>query len=431
MVEKIGVVSLGCFKNLVDTEIMLGYLKEQGFEIVDVAQSDLVLVNTCAFLRDAVIETEDTIKRVSSLGKQIILAGCYTVRFGKRSSKASPAIRSLITPSALDRIVDAVKKPGHYDSGGFDQNTPYPRLLTTLPHTAFLKVAEGCSNRCSYCLIPSLRGEFRSRSPDSILAEAESLCSLGVREVNLISQDTARFGTDLPGSLQLPDLIKCLARLEQLRWIRILYLYPTRVSDKLIDVVGECEKVCSYLDIPIQHVSERVLSSMKRPYTKKFLMGLISKIRRRIPNITLRTTVMVGHPGEGAWDFRELLDFLKEAEFDSLGVFKYSDEPGTVSSRLPEKVPEHVMEERYQEVLELQRTISQRRARRWMSKEVEVLIERKKDGIFVGRTQHQAPEVDGVTFIKTLPTIHLKVGEFYKVQVNGTSTYDLWGELLC
>lgn len=442
MTWKVGLVSLGCPKNLVDSEIMLGLLKRDGFVITNrEEEADVLIVNTCAFINDA---KEESIKTIFELArhkeggrlKALIAAGCLAERYAAELANKMPEIDSLAGTGDVGEIVQVVRRaisggrskpeadPGYLPAAGI------PRLLSTPPYTAYLKIAEGCDNRCSYCVIPAIRGPYRSRSMEDILSEAFRLAGGGARELILIAQDTTRYGTDLYGRPALADLLRELARIEDATWLRVMYAYPSLVTDGLIELLSSGEKVCRYLDLPLQHASDKILRKMNRRDRQADLIKLVEYLRSSVPGIVLRTSFIVGFPGETAEDFQELLDFMSAVRFDRVGVFTYSPEENTRAAAMPGQVPEEVKNERKEEAMALQQDISLQRNAEKTGREMIVLVEGRSatKGIFFGRSEGDAPEVDGRVYVRA--DRDLKPGEFVRVRVTGVSEYDLAGELV-
>lgn len=432
----VGAISLGCAKNLVDTEVMLGLLGAAGYVITsDPGSADVLVINTCAFITPAQRESIAAIleaARYKEEGrlKALVVAGCLVQRHGRALLQEMPEIDALVGTGRVGEVVAAVagalagEKPVLLGLPGL-LSGPVPRLLTTPPYLAYIKIAEGCSNRCSFCIIPQLRGPYRSRCREEILAEARSLSAQGVKEVVLVAQDTTKWGLDLYGRPGLPALLREVARLEGIRWVRLLYAYPTGISDELLAVLAEEEKVCKYLDIPLQHVSPRLLRAMKRPVID--VPGLVHRVRAAVPGITLRTTFIVGFPGETAADFALLAATVRECGFDRVGIFPYFREEGTEAAALPEQVPWKEKKERLRQLRILAREISLQRNREKVGQEFLVLVEGRKGRRFYGRSEADAPEVDGKVYFtaREMPA----PGTFIRVRVTGARPYDLIGEM--
>ena len=444
---KIGIISLGCPRNLVDSEVMLGSLKEEGsFEISDEVGDgvDVFIVNTCSFVKSAREESIETILEAAQLKKEgkikhLIVAGCLPQAYSGKLLKSLPEVDCLVGTSDFFKIRDIVKgllKGSHRSvvSKGLDYlyDEESPRFLLTPKHYVYVKISEGCDNLCSYCIISRLRGKFRSRKINSVIKEIKNIGSADfLKEVNLIGQDTTLFGMDIYGKGSLPELLRKIAALKNgVRWIRVLYTHPAHYSDEFIDVVRDEIKICKYLDLPIQHISDSILKKMNRHTTKNDIIKLVEKIRSSIPKITLRTSVIVGFPGERDKDFKELLGFLRQARFERLGAFIYSKEEGSRASKFAGQLPEKVKSERFDEVMKLQQKISADINRSFMGKTVEVLIDEKIEGEkdkFTGRTESDAPEVDGCVYVSGK---NIKVGEFCNVRITDTLEYDLVGQAL-
>lgn len=431
----VGAISLGCAKNRTDTEAMLGLLGAAGYGVTaDLETADVLVVNTCAFITAAQRESVNTVLEAGRYKEQgrlrtLVVAGCLVERHGAVLLREMPEIDGLLGTGKVDGIAAVVagalrgEKPVALGDPGFVSGLE-PRFLTTPPYTAYLKLAEGCSNRCSFCIIPALRGRYRSRRREDILAEAALLSARGVRELVLVAQDTTRWGLDLYGRAELPGLLRELARLDGVRWVRLLYAYPTGISDELLTTLAEEEKVCRYLDLPLQHVRSCLLKKMNRPVTD--VAGLVRRVREAVPGITLRTTFIVGFPGETAADFTALEAAVRELAFDRTGVFAYSREEGTPAAALPEQVPWRVKQERLRRLRAAAREVSLERNRRLVGHEVLVLTEGARGRFFYGRSEADAPEVDGsVYFTASRP---VAAGEFVRVRITRARTYDLVGE---
>lgn len=437
---KIGMVSLGCPKNQVDAEMMLQALADAGFVITpDEADADAIIVNTCGFIEEAKAEAIENIleaaryKKTGRL-KALVVTGCLAERYRDDVTEEIPEVDVVVGIGANDRIprivADAIEGKRENAYGKKEElNLEAPRMLTTPPYTAYLKLADGCDNCCTYCAIPAIRGRFRSREMAMVVEEARGLAAKGVRELTLVAQDTTRYGEDLCGKSLLPDLLKELAKIDGIRWIRMLYTYPERITDELLEVMANEEKVLPYLDIPIQHCNGEILRRMNRRGDRESLSALLDKIRRRLPGVTLRTTLITGFPGETEEQFCELAEFVKQQRFDRLGCFAYSAEEDTPAASFPDQVAEQVKRDRMELIMNDQLTIVQEKNAEKLGKELEVLIEGYDDYIkcYYGRSAADAPEVDGkVFFLSTRPLV---IGDFVKVRVNDTLEYDLLGEL--
>ncbi len=437
---KIGMVSLGCPKNQVDAEMMLQALADAGFVITpDEADADAIIVNTCGFIEEAKAEAIENILEVARYKKTgrlkaLVVTGCLAERYRDDVTEEIPEVDVVVGIGANDRIprivADAIEGKRENAYGKKEElNLEAPRMLTTPPYTAYLKLADGCDNCCTYCAIPAIRGRFRSREMAKVVEEARGLAAKGVRELTLVAQDTTRYGEDLCGKSLLPDLLKELAKIDGIRWIRMLYTYPERITDELLEVMAHEEKVLPYLDIPIQHCNGEILRRMNRRGDRESLSALLEKIRRRLPGVTLRTTLITGFPGETEEQFCELAEFVKQQRFDRLGCFAYSAEEDTPAASFPDQVAEQVKRDRMELIMNDQLTIVQEKNAEKLGKELEVLIEGYDDYIkcYYGRSAADAPEVDGkVFFLSTRPLV---IGDFVKVRVNDTLEYDLLGEL--
>ncbi|MDW7987258.1 MAG: 30S ribosomal protein S12 methylthiotransferase RimO [candidate division WOR-3 bacterium] len=440
---KVAVISLGCPKNLVDSEVILGELAQEKYSLTSKwFNADVVIINTCAFIRSAVREAEQWIKEVlahKKLGKirKVIITGCLVERYRQDLLKRFPEIDCIVSIDESFRI-NAVLKTSRKK---LFISTPPSRLLTsatprivTTNSFAYLKIADGCNNRCSYCLIPHLRGPFRSRSINDITEEATLLVNLGIKELILIAQDTTLYGKDLYHKLMLPNLLNRLLGIKDVHWLRLLYTHPAHFTDQLISLFHNAAKLCRYIDLPIQHVSDRILKLMNRKYTSRDLRKLLDKLHK-IPNIAIRSTVIVGFPSETEKEFQELLDFVKTAQFAHLGCFVYSQEKGTVAFKLPEQIPWKIKHERYKEVMKVQKNISQLRLKNFIGKELDVIIDEElKTGVYSykGRTEFDAPEIDGTVYIKCpkSATNYIRIGDIKKVKIIDAGSYDLFGEIV-
>ncbi len=439
---KILFISLGCDKNLVDTEVMLGLLASRGYEMTDdETEADIIVVNTCCFIHDAKEESIQNILEMAEYkkagsAKALIVTGCLAQRYRQEILDEIPEVDEVLGTTAYDKILDAVDAAlaGEHSVIVRDVDTlPLPetkRLVTTGGHFAYLKIAEGCDKHCTYCIIPKIRGNFRSVPMERLIKEAEELAEQGVKELILVAQETTLYGKDIYGEKSLHKLLKELCRINGIRWIRILYCYPEEITDELIQVMKEEQKVCHYLDLPIQHANDTVLKRMGRRTSKQELTDIIGKLRKEIPDICLRTTLITGFPGETKEQHEELMEFVDEMEFDRLGVFTYSPEEDTPAAAMPGQIDEAVKEERQAELMELQQEIAFDNAESMVGKEVLVMIEGKvaDENAYVGRTYRDAPNVDGLIFINT--DEELLSGDFARVKVTGALDYDLIGELL-
>ena len=435
-------VSLGCDKNLVDTEVMLGLLAQKGHQMVDSEEmADVIVVNTCCFIHDAKEESIQTILEMAEYKKEgtlkaLIVTGCLAQRYKQEILDEIEEVDAVLGTTSYDKIVDAIEEAlkGH-KSLELEDIDALPvvdakRLVTTGGHFAYLKIAEGCDKHCTYCIIPKIRGNFRSVPMERLLKEAEELVQQGVKELILVAQETTLYGKDIYGEKTLHILLRELCKISGLRWIRILYCYPEEIYDELIQVIKEEDKICKYLDLPIQHACDDVLKRMGRRTSKAQLIEIVEKLRREIPGIALRTTLITGFPGETKEQHEELMEFVDEMEFDRLGVFTYSPEEDTPAANMPNQVEEHVKEDRQAELMELQQEIAFELAENKIGKELMVMIEGKvaDENAYVGRTYMDAPNVDGLIFVET--DEEMMSGDFAKVKVTGALEYDLIGEIM-
>jgi ribosomal protein S12 methylthiotransferase len=470
--KKIGFVSLGCPKNLVDSEVMMGLLSQGGAQITPRAEdADIIVVNTCSFIDTAKQESVDTIlemaqHKVAGRAQKLIVAGCLVERYRNEIQKNIPEVDAVVGTGELQQILqaagiesptvsnspfvilnsrsegDARESAGRFSKERwdgaiadlpnylYDENTP--RLLATPKHSAYIKIAEGCDHPCSFCIIPQLRGKFRSRRLESVIAEAQRLAHQGVREITLIGQDTTCYGEDLGLKDGLPSLLERLAQIEELRWIRFLYAYPNKITGKLLETIAAHEKICSYIDVPLQHASPNVLKRMKRGAGAEIFLRSIEKMRREIPDLTLRTSFIVGFPGETEQDFEQLCQFVREAQFDWLGVFGYSDEEGAKAFDLEAKVPAREIERRRKKLMSIQKQISRRKKRALIGRQFDLLLEgpsSETDLLWEGRTVMHAPEIDGTVYVNDFADHEVREGEFYRCEITEAHDYDLVGKL--
>ena len=441
--EKVSLVSLGCPKNLVDAEVMLGYLSRDAYEVTtDETQADIIVVNTCSFIKEAKQESIDTIldladRKHDARCRLLIVTGCLPQRYQEELAKELPEVDIFIGTGDYPRIAEIIAEKNltsdqlcYTGDPNFVYNDELPRLQSSPHYTAYLKIAEGCSNNCAYCVIPSLRGALRSRPLASLLAEAEQLVAGGVKELNLIAQDITAYGKDLPDSPTLEGLVNALAKMEGLKWIRLLYAYPDGVTDSLIELIKTEPKVVKYLDLPIQHISDPVLSRMKRRSGEAEIRTLIGKLRREIPDIAIRTSLIVGFPGETNDDFKKLLQFVEETRFDRLGVFCYSREEGTPAAEMPDQVSERIKRERHKKLMRTQARVSFKHNRTLVDSEEEVLVEgysEETELLLKGRSSRQAPDVDGLVYITAG---NANVGDIVRLKITDSSDYDLIGEII-
>lgn len=433
-------ISLGCDKNLVDTEKMLGLLGGEGYSFVDDEdQADVIVINTCCFINDAKEESVNTILEMAELKKAgrlkaLIVTGCLAQRYKDEIVKEIPEVDAVIGTTAYEKVAEAIREAlaGReslaFESIDIPVSRETKRLVTTGGHFAYLKIAEGCDKRCTYCIIPYLRGKYRSVPMEQLVKEAGELAEGGVKELILVAQETTLYGKDLYGEKKLPELLRRLAAVPGIQWIRLQYCYPEEITDELIETIRTEEKVCHYLDIPIQHASDAVLKRMGRRTSNAEIRELIAKLRREIPDIALRTTMISGFPGETEEDHECLMRFVDEMEFDRLGVFTYSPEEDTPAFSFPDQVPEEVKEERRDEIMELQQEIAFEKSEDRKGRVLEVMIEGRvaDENAYVGRTYMDSPNVDGLIFVNT--DLNLMSGDFIRVRVTGASEYDLIGE---
>lgn len=436
------IVSLGCNKNLVDSEVMAGILSKRGYRLVDAPEdADIAVINTCAFIESAKQESVnailDVIDKAEADGPSVlIVTGCLSQRYASELLEELPQINAVVGAGEfahIDQIIDRVlagERVNAVDTPQYLYDHDTPRLLSTPGHYAYLKIAEGCDNRCSYCAIPQIRGRMRSRSMESVLAEARTLAESGCRELMLIAQDTTAYGIDRYRRQALAELVRSLCKVDGIEWIRMLYTYPTRITDDLLSVIADEPKVTRYLDIPIQHVSSRILSLMNRPGDRTSLSRTLERIRSRIEGVTLRTSLIVGFPGETNEEFNELMEFVAEQRIDRVGVFKYSQEEGTAAAALPDQVAEEVKEQRLAQIMELQQSISRQKMRDRVGGVERVIVDGESDEsslLMVARSEKEAPEVDGLIYIgNARPT----PGDFVDVRITDASEYDLVGEVI-
>ena len=433
-------VSLGCDKNLVDTENMLGILKDKGFEFTDdEMQADVIVVNTCCFIHDAKQESINTILEMAehkkdAVCKALIVTGCLAHRYKDEITKEIPEVDALIGTSSYDKIAEvvlSVLEGKGYSCVEDTDRLPVVknhRIITTGGYYEYLKIAEGCDKHCTYCIIPAVRGNFRSFEMEYLLEQARYLADNGTKELILVAQETTVYGTDIYGKKALPELLRKLCRIDGLEWIRILYCYPEEITDELIQVIKEEPKICKYLDMPIQHSSDNILKRMGRRTTRQELVDVITKLRNNIPDIALRTTLITGFPGETEEDIDDLLDFVDTMEFDRLGVFTYSPEEGTPAASMTDQVPENIKEERRNRIMELQQEVSLDKSADMVGRVIPVMVEGKitDDDAYVGRSYKDAPNVDGYVFINT--NAQLMSGQIVNVSITGSMEYDLIGE---
>ena len=433
--KRIALISHGCAKNLVDSELILGLLSENGYEItLDETKSDVVIINTCSFIHDAEKESVDSILEMINGGKKVIIAGCLAQKHGDELKKAIPEISAMVGTTDFTKLIDVLKDlENGKDYAENISETPeyiYPetveRQQITMGSSSYIKIADGCNYRCGYCIIPYLRGDYRSRKIEDIVNEAEKLVKKGVTEIILIAQDTTSYGIDLYKKPMLAELLKKLNEIENLGWIRIMYAYPTQMTNELLDTIANCDKVVKYIDIPLQHSHPEMLKRMNRP--SQDYREMIKNIRNRIPNVAIRTAFIVGYPGETEEEFEHLYNFVKDMKFNKMGVFEYSREKGTPSYSMKPQISKKVMHERYKKLMELQQEISKGVNESFIGKTLPCIIENfTDDGYVVARSQNDAPEVDGVVYIKT--NNQLVPGDIEDVKIINCDEYDLIGEI--
>ena len=435
----VGMVSLGCPKNQVDGEMLLSSLQNAGFTLcTDVQEADAVLVNTCGFIESAKKESIEEILKLARLKQQgrlraLVVTGCLAERYREQIQQEMPEVDVTVGIGANGQIADLLANAlqSHSKVEAFPEKDALPlsggRILSTPPHTAYLKIAEGCDNRCSYCAIPLIRGRFRSRPIDDVVQEAEALAQSGVKELIVVAQDTTRYGEDLYGRLELPALLRRLCRIPQVRWIRLLYCYPNRITEELLDCMAEEEKILRYMDLPLQHCSRRILRAMHRPGDPQSLLALVRHMREKLPGLVLRTTFIAGFPGETEEDFEELAGFVRDAAFDRLGCFAYSQEEDTPAAELPDQVEEDKKQRRAEQIMEIQMEIMEKLGQARVGQTLDVLVEGYDEDAeqWFGRSYADAPEIDGlVLFSADTPP---QVGEIVPVAITGAAGCDLFG----
>ncbi|MBS5909890.1 MAG: 30S ribosomal protein S12 methylthiotransferase RimO [Paenibacillus macerans] len=439
MTEKVKIVTLGCEKNLVDSEIMSGLIDRRGYSLVDDREdATVIIVNTCGFIDAAKEESVNTILELAELKesgklKALIVSGCLTQRYKQALMEEMPEIDGIVGTGDFHNITQIVdeavkgKKPVYVGNPVFNYEPVLPRKLSTARYTAYVKIAEGCDNNCTFCSIPLMRGKFRSRSIESIVEEVKGMAAQGVKEFSLIAQDSTNYGTDLYGDYKLPELLDRVSRVDGVEWVRLHYAYPGFFTDELIDMIASNPKICKYVDMPLQHSEDAILKRMRRPGRNRDIRELIAKIRSRIPDVSLRTSLIVGFPGETEEDFERLCDFVREIKFDRLGVFTYSQEEDTPASRLPDQVAEDVKEWRANTLMEIQRTVANENSGKYIGKVLDVLVERYdgRSDVYVGRSQFDAPEIDGEVFVTNCSG---NIGDIAKVRITHAFEYDLTGE---
>ena len=451
---KVGFISLGCSKNLIDTEIAIGHFQNNKYEIEsNPEKAEIIVINTCGFIESAKEEAINTILEMAEYKKKkckyLIVMGCLVQRYYEELVKALPEVDLFIKIDEYDRMWQKIEKLIKEDtveisttnvSKKISEMKPLPmpahneffeRVVTTGTNFAYLKIGEGCSNRCTYCAIPYIRGPFVSRPQEEIIEEAQILASKGIKEIIVIAQDTTKYGVDIYGEPKLAELLQKISEIPEIKWIRFLYSYPEGITDELIQTVKNNDKICKYFDIPIQHISDSILKKMNRRTNKKEITNLLSKLRKEMPDVTLRTSLIVGFPGETQKDFEELSDFVKKAKFDKLGAFMYSKEDGTPAAKLPNQIHGNTKKSRYNKIMKIQQKISNENLQRKIGQEVEVLIEDISfDGKYlIGRTKQDVPDIDGIVYVKNSDTINF-VDKFVKVNITDVKDYDLIGEIV-
>lgn len=435
-------VSLGCDKNLVDSEVMLGILREHGFRlVVDETEAEVIIVNTCSFIHDAKEESIQTILEMAEMKhsckcKALIVTGCLAERYKDEILTEIEEVDAVIGTTSYQHIAEVVqevlegRRVQQFDDLQAMPEVDVKRIVTTGGYSSYLKIAEGCDKHCTYCIIPKLRGSYRSYSMDYLVKQAQMLADQGVRELNIVAQETTVYGVDLYGRKMLPELLKSLCKIEGISWIRILYCYPEEITEELIQVMKDEPKICHYLDLPIQHGSDRILKRMGRRTSKAELMSIIGRLREAIPDIVLRTTLIAGFPGETEDDHAELVDFVKEMRFDRLGVFTYSEEEGTAAAGMPDQIEESVKEERREALMLAQQSIAFEKSEEMIGRILDVLVEGRlpEEDIYIGRTYRDAPDVDGYVFIHAEE--EMMSGDIVKVRITDAQDYDLVGDVI-
>lgn len=441
--ERVNLISLGCSKNLIDTEVMMGLLIENGYQISQrEEEAEIIIVNTCSFVKEAKEESIDTILELAELKKKgncrlLVVTGCLPQRYQDVLVEELPEVDLFIGTGEFQKVVeilDRVKESTNSSKSyigvpQFIYTDKTPRVNTFADYSAYVKIAEGCSNFCSYCVIGKIRGQFRSRPPDHIISEVKNLVRMGVKEINLIGQDTTLYGRDLNPVTDLEELLRRLTKVDKLEWIRTLYTHPAHFTEGLVKAIKEEEKVCNYVDLPIQHINDKILEAMNRKTKGRFIRKLIERLRKEVPNICIRTSLIVGFPGETDEQFEELLKFIKDVEFDRLGAFEYSREEGTPASAFPDQISKRIKTKRYRRLMETQKEIALRNNKRLIGTTTKVLIEglNEDTGLLKGRIPSQAPEIDGVTY---LAKGQADPGEIFDVVITDVHEYDLMGKLM-
>ncbi|PLX85785.1 MAG: 30S ribosomal protein S12 methylthiotransferase RimO [Desulfuromonas sp.] len=441
--RKVSLVSLGCPKNLVDAEVMLGHLPEERYEIItDESQADIIIINTCSFIEDAKEESVETILEVAEYKEQgpchlLVVSGCLPQRYQDELTRELPEVDLFVGTGDAPRIVDLIERQLEKDTPSQEIGTPdylyddqTPRVNSSPFYSSYIKIADGCGNHCSYCVIPQLRGNLRSRSIDSVCQEARNLAGKGVREINLIAQDITAYGGDRNDGATIEDLLRELVKVEGIDWIRLLYAYPDGISDELIELIASEEKVCNYLDIPLQHISDEILTRMNRRVTEQDIRSLLKRLRSRIPDLTLRTSFIVGFPGETLEQYEKLLAFVQEGHFERVGVFRYSREEGTPAAEMPDQVLARIKKSRLNKLMRAQARVSFNKNRELIGTTETVLVEgysEETELLLKGRSARQAPDVDGQYLITAGQA---EVGEMVRLKITDSSEYDLIGEIV-
>ncbi|NMA69637.1 MAG: 30S ribosomal protein S12 methylthiotransferase RimO [Desulfitobacterium sp.] len=441
MSKKVAIVTLGCPKNQVDSEIMTGKIGEKYQVTLDPAVAEIIIINTCTFIESAKAESIEMILELAQYKEDgkcqtLVATGCLAQRYGDELLEEIPELDGIMGTGDITAILETIEKAEKGRVRNVGDETPaflydesMPRVRLTPNYYAYVKVAEGCDNYCTYCVIPHVRGHFRSRKEESILEEVRNMANEGVKEILLIAQDTTRYGKDLYGEYTLPRLIRKIAKIDGIEWIRLMYCYPELFSDELIQVMKEIPQVCAYVDLPLQHAHNKVLKEMNRRGTIEEAEELINKLRREIPDIRIRTTMITGFPGETEEEFEAVLDFARRISFDRLGAFAYSQEESTPAAQREDQIPVEIREERRQKLMELQMDIAYARQQRWVGRTLKVLIEEKSlDGRWIGRTEGDAPEIDGVVYVNS--PRELTIGNFVQVKISEADSYDLVGDVV-
>jgi len=435
---KIGLISLGCSKNQVDSELILGNISsKKNLQITDNLNiADIIIINTCGFIQDAKEESIETILDTARLKetadlKGIIVTGCLTQRYKDEILREIPEVDAILgtgTFGDINKVIEAVlrgERVSNIGNPSYSYKASLPRIITD-SHFAYVKIAEGCSNNCTYCSIPRIRGPFYSRTIDDIEEEVKNLTDLGVKEIILVAQDITRYGEDIYQKASLTDLIKRLMHNNNIKWLRLMYSYPENITDELINLIANESRICNYLDLPIQHSSDKIRKLMNRRGTSEDLINLINKLRKRIPDIAVRTSLIVGFPGEGKKEFQDMVEFIKELKFDRLGVFKYSREEDTAAAKFSEQVSDQIKTERYNKIMEIQQKISYNNNQRFLDKELEVIVDEVEKSNIIARTQYDAPEIDNQVY---LTDKNIRVGDIVNCNIREAYEYDLIGEL--